>query len=65
MENGEDVQQVDARPDYWNPNHFKQGDKITYSGVSGSIKGYYSEGMWEIRLPSGSACVTGADIKRA
>ena len=53
-----------TKPAYFNPEFFKCGDKVTYSGFSGTVVRHYSEGMWEVRLPGGIACVTGADLVR-
>lgn len=52
-------------PAYFNPSYFSAGQRIEYSGFTGSIIRHYCEGMWEIRLPGGVACVSGAHIKPA
>lgn len=51
-------------PGYWNPEFFKQGEKVAYGEFEASIVRHYSEGMWEIRLPGGVTCVSGADLIR-
>jgi len=51
-----------TNPAYFNPEFFKRGEKVTYSGFPGTVVRHYSEGMWEVRLSSGIACVTGADL---
>ena len=53
---------MQTTPNYWNPSHFAVGQKVTYSGFSGVIVRHYAEGMWEVRLPGGLACVSGAHI---
>lgn len=52
-----------TRPDYWNPEHFKPGQPVMYGFDRGTVQGHYAEGMWNIRLPGGPACVSGADLK--
>ena len=52
-------------PAHWNPTHFARGEKVTYGDFAGTIQRHYHEGMWEVRLPGGPVCVTGADLKRA
>ena len=47
---------------YWNPEHFAVGQAVTYSGFRGVIVRHYHEGMWEVRLPGGVACVSGSDL---
>lgn len=49
-------------PAYFNPSHFAIGQRIVYSDFKGTIVRHYAEGMWEIRLPGGVACVSGAHI---
>jgi hypothetical protein len=51
-------------PAYWNPTYFKKGEAVVYGEFDGTIVRHYSEGMWEVRLPGGIACVTGADLTR-
>jgi hypothetical protein len=55
---------VDELPAYWSPDFFKQGDRVKYGEIEGSIVRHYYEGMWEVRLPGGVACVSGADLHR-
>lgn len=52
-----------ALPAYFNPDHFKPGQRVAYSGFPGVILRHYSEGMWEVRIKSGDVCVSGADIR--
>ena len=47
---------------HWNPQHWAPGQAVTYGEFPATIVRHYHEGMWEIRLPGGLACVTGADI---
>jgi hypothetical protein len=54
-----------ATPAYFQADFFKAGQHITYSGFSGVVVRHYSEGMWEVRLPGGVACVSGAHIQVA
>ncbi|NGX96332.1 MAG: hypothetical protein G4V63_14280 [Candidatus Afipia apatlaquensis] len=51
-----------TNPAYFKPDHFKAGQHITYSGFAGTIVRHYHEGMWEVRLPGGVSCVSGAHI---
>jgi hypothetical protein len=44
---------------------WERGDQIQYSGFQGSIVRHYHNGMFEIRLASGIACVDHSDIKSA
>lgn len=44
---------------------WKPSDKITYSGFAASIVKHCRNGMFEIRLASGFACVSYTDIKPA
>lgn len=50
------------RPNYWNPTHFKPGQRVLYGEFEAAIESHYSEGMWNVRLPGGSACVSGASL---
>lgn len=52
-----------ATPDYFKPDHFSVGQAVTYGEFKATIVRHYSEGMWEIRLAGGIACVTGSDIE--
>lgn len=52
-------------PAYFNPTHFAAGQAVIYAGFRGSIVRHYLEGMWEVRLPGGVACVSGADLVAA
>ena len=45
-----------------NPKHFAVGQSVTYGGFRGVIVRHYSKGMWEVRLPSGVGCFSGADL---
>lgn len=36
---------------------FKPGQKIMCNGFEGVIVRHYFEGMWEVKLPGGYACV--------
>ena len=47
---------------YFNPAHFTKGQAVIYSGFRGTIVRHYSEGMWEVRLPGGIVCVSGAHL---
>ena len=49
-------------PAYFNEDHFKVGQKVTYEGFEAVIVRHYYEGMWEIRVPGGLTCVSGAYI---
>ncbi len=49
-------------PAYWNPSHFPVGQRVTYGEFSGTIVRHYHEGMWEVRLPGGIVCVSGANL---
>lgn len=51
-------------PEYWSPEFFKKGEKVMYGEFKATIVSHYSEGMLEIRMPSGVACVTGAHLVR-
>lgn len=50
-------------PAYFDPNHFKRGQLVQYGEFEATIEGHYAEGLWNIRLPGGSACVSGANLK--
>lgn len=43
--------------------NWKQGTKVTANGYDGAIVRQYSEGMWEVRLPGGVACIPDCDIQ--
>jgi len=49
-------------PEYFNHNNFKPGQKVICNGFEGTIIRHYYEGMWEVKLPGGLACVSGASI---
>ena len=49
-----------SKPAYWNPEHFTTGQRVSYGDFQGTIVRHYHEGMWEVRLPGGVVCVTGA-----
>ena len=49
-------------PAHWNKDHFKQGQRVMYGEFAASIVRHYYEGMWEIRLPGGVACVSGSHL---
>lgn len=51
-----------SKPAYFNADHFKPGQPITYAGFAGSIVRYYGDGIWEVRVPGGVAAVSGAEI---
>jgi hypothetical protein len=51
-------------PDYFNPDHFAKGESVSYGDFKGSIVRHYYEGMWEVRLPGGIACVSGSQLRR-
>jgi hypothetical protein len=44
---------------------WQQGDAVTYSGFHGAIIRHYYNGMFEVRLTGGVACVGHHDIKAA
>ena len=46
----------------FNQSQFTVGQAVTYNGFSGVIVRHYHEGMWEVRLPGGLVCVSGANI---
>ena len=52
-----------ARPAYWNPGHFRRGDKVKCGDYIATIIRYYYDGMWEVRLPGGEACVSGERLQ--
>lgn len=52
-------------PDYFNPSHFRVGQPVMYGEFCGTVSCYYGDGMWDVRLPGGPACVSGSDIKDA
>lgn len=49
-------------PVYWNKDHFKPGQHVKYGEFDAVIVRHYHEGMWEIRVPGGVTCVSGADL---
>lgn len=51
-----------VRPPYWNPSHFHHGQRVKYGEHEAVIERHYHEGMWDIRLPGGPACVSGANL---
>jgi|JI10StandDraft_1071094.scaffolds.fasta_scaffold1206609_2 hypothetical protein len=51
-----------TKPAYWNPKHFARGQRVKYGEFDAVIERHYHEGMWEVRLPGGSACVSGANL---
>lgn len=51
-------------PAYFAPNYFEPGQSVVYGEFNATVVRHYTEGMWEIRLPGGVACVSGADLKR-
>jgi hypothetical protein len=44
---------------------WKQGDAVKYSGYEAAIIRHYHNGMFEIRLPGGVACVGHHELKAA
>lgn len=58
--NGE--RKMTTKPAYWNPKHFARGQRVKYGEFDAVIERHYHEGMWEVRLPGGSACVSGANL---
>ncbi len=50
-------------PDYFNPNHFARGQRVMYGEFIATIESYYYDGMWNIRLPGGHACTSGANLR--
>ena len=44
---------------------WKTGDAVEYSGFEGSVVRHYHNGMFEVRLPGGVACVDGSNLKAA
>jgi len=52
-------------PEYFQADFFKAGQRITYAGFAGVVVRHYSDGMWEVRLPGGVTCVSGAHILAA
>lgn len=43
-------------PAYFNPNCFKQGQKVFYGDFKAVVVRHYYEGMWEIRVSGGVVC---------
>lgn len=52
-----------GRPAYWNPNHFTAGQRVKHGEFTATIIRHYYEGMWEVRLPGGPSCVSGAELQ--
>lgn len=52
-----------TRPDYWNQHHFKPGQPVMYGFDRGTVQGHCADGMWNVQLPGGLACVSGAHLK--
>lgn len=50
-------------PAHWNPSQFAVGQKVMYGEFEATVIRHYHEGMWEIRLPGGGACVSGASLR--
>lgn len=50
-------------PFYFNPTAFYPGQEVMYGEFKARIRRHYYEGMWEICLPGGVACVSGANLK--
>lgn len=50
-------------PAYFSPNFFKLGQRAAYGEFTASIIRHAVDGMWEIRVPGGITCVSGADLK--
>lgn len=51
-----------TKPDYYNKDHFVRGQRVMYGEFEASIEEHYYEGMWNIRLPGGHACTSGANL---
>lgn len=49
-------------PAYFNPTYFTKGQRVTYAGFAATVVRHYSEGMWEIKVPGGVACVSGSEL---
>lgn len=49
-------------PAYWNPKHFSPGQRVRCGDFPGVVVRHYHEGMWEVRMPGGIACVSGASL---
>jgi len=52
-------------PAYFDPTHFATGQRVVCGDFEATIVRHYAEGMWEVRLPGGVACVSGAYIRIA
>lgn len=52
------------KPAYFDSNFFQRGEKVTYGEFPATVIRHYSEGMWEVRLPGGVACVSGSDLRK-
>lgn len=48
---------------YFDTSHFAKGQRVTYGEFEAVIVRQYYEGMWEIRVPGGITCVSGAHLK--
>lgn len=64
VDGAEPVPQPAQLPPYFNPNHFAPGDRVMYGELVATIIRHYCEGMWEIRVPGGPICVSGAWLMR-
>lgn len=51
------------KPDYFKPDHFSVGQKVRYGEFPGVVHEHYNEGMWNVRLPGGVACVSGSHLQ--
>lgn len=52
------------RPEYFQADAFAQDQKVRYGDLIVTVKEHYTEGMWNVRLPGGEACVSGAELQR-
>jgi len=41
---------------------FNVGQRGTYSGFSATVLRHYRNGMYEVRVPGGVACISGSDF---
>ena len=54
-----------SAPDHWRPDFFTPGQAVHYGEWEGTVVRHYHQGMWEVRLAGGLACVSGADLVTA
>ncbi len=54
----------DTKPDYWNPCHFREGERIFWGNFPGFVLRHWCRGDWEVRAGGEQRIVSGAELRR-